>query len=324
MLGQVLNRKKASKAPGSWIFKHKRVAWMYKPTLWLQLPILYKIFAFYCRLLNVGQPNKSVIYGQKFFEKIRFLTLKLTAENIIPINLDGKIVYLNLLDPRFIQFVYELNYDCTIFEIQKKILSEGDTFIDVGANYGSFSIIASEIVRAKGLVIAIEPQPQLASILKATSRVNSKNWQIYEFAGADQNGEMDLYIPDYSSGSASIFSAYNATTNTKKIRVPVRKFDDAINWEELPGNIVLKVDIEGSEYVFFQGAERMLSERKPTIILEINPIAMDAAGVIPANLKELIEGFGYRHCYSFYDQTKILPLRDFDFEHESTIVIIAE
>ena len=51
-------------------------------------------------------------------------------------------------------------------QLIKDNLREGEVFIDLGANIGYFTLIASKIVGPKGHVYAFEPNPVIFSILK--------------------------------------------------------------------------------------------------------------------------------------------------------------
>src|SRR2546426_1213516 len=46
-------------------------------------------------------------------------------------------------------------------------LAPGDTFVDVGANIGYFSLLASKVVRDSGTVVAIEPSPSIFSRMQS-------------------------------------------------------------------------------------------------------------------------------------------------------------
>jgi 23S rRNA U2552 (ribose-2'-O)-methylase RlmE/FtsJ len=52
----------------------------------------------------------------------------------------------------------QTGYEPDLVDALKKILREGDVFLDIGANEGFFSIIASKLVGKTGKVISIEPQ----------------------------------------------------------------------------------------------------------------------------------------------------------------------
>ena len=87
--------------------------------------------------------------------------------------LSGYQVFLATLDMRLFQVVNELATQDTDTRVLSSLLSEGDTFLDVGANHGSFAIVASKLVGANGFVVAVEPQPRLAKALGKSLTANA-------------------------------------------------------------------------------------------------------------------------------------------------------
>src|SRR3954468_546190 len=63
-------------------------------------------------------------------------------------------------------------YDPGTLAALKSLLQRGDTFIDVGANEGYFSVVAARLVGPTGRVIAIEPQSRLARVLERNFAIN--------------------------------------------------------------------------------------------------------------------------------------------------------
>ncbi len=51
----------------------------------------------------------------------------------------------------------------------EEVLSPGKVFIDVGANFGVYTLVASKLVAAAGKVIALEPTAQSIAILRRNS-----------------------------------------------------------------------------------------------------------------------------------------------------------
>ena len=76
--------------------------------------------------------------------------------------------------------------------------------------------------------------------------------------------------------------------------VKTARLDDAIDWEHLPGRVVVKLDVEGSELSTLQGAEQLLRTRRPTIIFELNPQSAEAAGGTADDLLAFLASIGYR------------------------------
>jgi len=62
-------------------------------------------------------------------------------------------------------------YEPYATEIFKKIVREGDTVVDLGANMGYYSLLASRLVGEKGWVFAFEPHPQSYGLLMKKHKV---------------------------------------------------------------------------------------------------------------------------------------------------------
>src|ERR1700683_2877872 len=62
------------------------------------------------------------------------------------------------------------------------LVKMGDTFVDIGAHHGYYSLIASNQVGQKGKVIAFEPVPENRKLLKENlTQINPKTYQIYDY-----------------------------------------------------------------------------------------------------------------------------------------------
>jgi FkbM family methyltransferase len=203
-------------------------------------------------------------------------------------------IYLDLKDPRFLLVVNELLGSPEITTL-KQCLSPGDTFVDVGANHGSFSIVASKLVGKNGLVVSIEPQAGLARLVHKSLAVGAScEFAVHTFAVGDQDGDVELFVPSGSSGYGGVYAGFSAFGNYFSTRVPLRRFDDAVEWRKFSGKTFVKLDVEGSESAFLRGAREMLATLKPRIMMEIHPQSMRAAGVTVESLKALLTELGYR------------------------------
>jgi FkbM family methyltransferase len=228
-------------------------------------------------------------------------------------------VFVDLLDPRFIQVICEIQGDDT--QVLENLLDEGDTFIDVGANHGSFAIVASHLVGSDGHVCAFEPQPRLSELVRQSLQECTSSHEVHQVALGDSSGEVSLFIPVDTSGSAGLHREHSATHEHHQIDVPKRTFDEIVDWEQYPGSLVLKLDVEGNELPFLEGAKEMIGKKRPVLILEINPETLKASGHTGEELKNTLLKHGYETYSSpSAPQTK-RPLSELPVSDEQDMII---
>jgi len=128
----------------------------------------------------------------------------------------------------------------------KRRLGPGDTFIDVGANIGYFSLLASSIVGVTGNVVAIEASPSIFQQLGENVLRNlATNIRAVNVAASDKYGEVDLYRGiDGNQGSTTLSPALGTSREARVLAVP---FDQILIGSELTSARVIKIDIEGAE-----------------------------------------------------------------------------
>lgn len=142
----------------------------------------------------------------------------------------------------------------------RRVLKEGDTFVDIGANVGFFTLLASSLVGPKGRVIAIEPNPPVFGQLAATVERNAiGNVTLVNAGLAPQEGTLALYVPaDPLNHTATMVEHEGAV----KVEVPVRRLDDLLDELGVEWVDYLKIDVDGFEPDVFAGAQRLLSGRR--------------------------------------------------------------
>jgi len=140
----------------------------------------------------------------------------------------------------------------------KKCLSAGDTYIDVGANYGVFSILASRIVGPQGRVICFEPNPQVHRVLQAMLAVNHiDNCEAMNVALSDAAGALTLSGADQHTGT---FTLRPLEAALQSVQVQVARGDDVFAQMELKGRVLVKVDTEGFEHHVLRGLDATLAK----------------------------------------------------------------
>jgi FkbM family methyltransferase len=185
--------------------------------------------------------------------------------------------------PRY-SFIDGFIYSFGIYEISgtrllEGVLQPGMTVIDVGANTGYYSLLASRLVGETGHVHSFEPVPALARALRRNVELNGmKNIAVRSQAISDSVGTASLYVSRASANSGLSSLVMNDAVNegSERLEVETVSIDDLVRQLDKPIDFI-KIDVEGAEDLVFRGSEQVLaSSPAPTIMFEsynVGPIA---------------------------------------------------
>lgn len=153
----------------------------------------------------------------------------------------------------------------------KAVLKPGMCFVDIGANIGYFSMLAASVVGNEGQVFAFEPYQYNVKLLYHSAQVNGfSQIHIFPFAVANRN-ELFFYSNEASNGKIESISDLGMSFSGDLVYAV--KLDDFLSVERLD---VIKIDIEGAEYMALSGARQLLQKHRPTIFSEFSPPALMA------------------------------------------------
>lgn len=176
----------------------------------------------------------------------------------------------------------------------KKIVKEGMTAVDIGANIGYFTILLSKLVGPNGRVISFEPNPNSFSILKRNIMENKlDNVLPVQKAVTNYEGKTKLYVSTDNHGDNRIFGFQIEETdeNRHEIIVDTTFLDRELLNEKID---VMKIDAQGSElHIMEGGTETIQKNRALKIILEFWPVALTVQGKRPRDLLTKIHKLGF-------------------------------
>lgn len=144
-------------------------------------------------------------------------------------------------------------------------LRPGDGFLDIGANIGMYTLLASSVTQ-DGPVDAFEPSPREAFRLRENIALNGlRNARVHEEAAGRTAGPIPLDPgPDDQSAHVAVAAA---SAGSGFVAACVRLDDKVAGNRYAMG----KIDIEGTELMALQGAERMLAGANPPVwLVEMN------------------------------------------------------
>jgi FkbM family methyltransferase len=158
--------------------------------------------------------------------------------------------------------------------VWERRLQTGNLFVDVGANVGTYSVLASSLGAD---VIAIEAAADTAALLRENVALNGGTVEVLECAVGSSLGSVSFTV-----GRDSVNHVVHGSGTTN---VVMRTLDEILGGREVSG---MKIDVEGYELEVLRGAKSALGDQRIRLIqLEWN----DCADRTP--IAELLSDYGY-------------------------------
>ena len=155
----------------------------------------------------------------------------------------------------------------------------GDAFLDVGANIGYYSILASRLVGPSGSVVAVEPSPSIRRELLLNIDLNgADNVRVVSEAASDRRGEAVIYrAGNANRGSSSLLASRGYAEESVVQTLPL---SDVLSELEFSSCRLIKVDVEGHEMHVLDGLIPLLASSRPDleIVIEISGRELELEG----------------------------------------------
>jgi FkbM family methyltransferase len=303
------------KGDDAWLYNRETLEWVSNPGVIFDAPL-------HVRAALEGLALQFPLWGPVFGAQALVSLLRNLPEaaSRAKFDVDGLTVHVDLRDARFLQVPNELLGRTRVAKSLPSFLSTGALFVDVGANYGSMSALAARCVGPSGKVVAIEPNPLIGAPLARTLQECGAPHRLHRVACGTEAGSATMFIPA-SSGAGSLVSNY-ASGKFRRFAVQVRTLDSLLAAEPVRSRSVLKIDVEGFEVDALLGARASFERLRPTLLMEINPEALEARGIRLQMVQETLEALGYAD-FEDLSSGRFQPLSSLNFERHADIVLVS-
>ena len=216
----------------------------------------------------------------------------------MPADLGGLLFRCDLRDPLMREVCLTGRYEPQETAILRALVRPGAAVVDVGANWGYFTLAAAHLVGRKGRVVSVEADPQAARTLTANAEKNGLT-QVTVIAAGASDAEHTLTVRRYGSDrhdSANFGVALDAAIQAggERFDIPARPLDGILDEAGLARVDVLKMDIEGAEARALAGLGRHLTAGSiDWILLELHPAHLRNQGASAVDVVDRLRSRGY-------------------------------
>jgi len=197
--------------------------------------------------------------------------------------------------------------ECT--KILEKIVPSCARVVDVGANIGYYVLIEARLAHK---VYAIEPEPGNLELLRKNIALNSyeDRVEVYQLAISDRTGKTFLAVSDIANRHRLIKPSEEP--NDRDIEVITVTLDEFLKDKEVD---VIRMDLEGAEWLVINGMKELLSKTSKPLILfiEVHPMLInDYGGDVVLMLELLFDcDFKISHLVMFEPLDTVSFIRHF-------------
>jgi len=195
-----------------------------------------------------------------FYNFNEIITLFVSKKKIVKIKLNSDTYFSFFLkDPYYNRLIYpKFKYEPEIEFLLRKLRDIDFLFLDAGANYGYWSLLASSKKFNKKKAIALEPLKSNYNFLYKNKLDNKNRFKSLNLGVGEKKKYTKIYYSDQNSNvGASIYKDNNKKLISEKIKID--KIDNILS-KRKEKNLVIKIDIEGNEINALNGAKKILKK----------------------------------------------------------------
>jgi FkbM family methyltransferase len=213
----------------------------------------------------------------------------------LPRELGGAAFICDLSDTIAREVCFTGRYEPQETQIAQRLLQRGMTVVDVGANWGYFTLTCAHLVGGEGRVIALEPHPSLTSTLAANVRANNlAQVEAVAIAAGARAGTRGFVGFDVAGGNSGVSRAA-AASERADFHTTTAGLDELLDSRGVARVDLVKIDIEGGEVEAIAGmADGLARHRYRFVVLECHPELIARSGSTLERCLEPLDRSGYR------------------------------
>jgi FkbM family methyltransferase len=186
---------------------------------------------------------------------------------------------------RYVNGYWIGHYEMPIQDVLRRELLAGQTFYDVGANAGFFTLVAARLVGAQGRCVAFDPLLGNIKTIREQVELNSlSHCVVVPEALGEHEGKASFFF--LSAGVSQGHLGTNYHPGEQAIEVQVTTLDLAMSRYGAPHFV--KMDVEGAEAQVLKGATKMLGTARPKWLIELHGTECER------EVKRILAAHGYR------------------------------
>lgn len=252
--------------------------------------------------------------GQRYFP--------LTAEVGVARLLDGHFVYVDPLDEAVGAHLIARGYwESWIHQVVCDLVQPGDHVIEVGANFGVYTLAMARLVGPDGFIESFEANPGLAALVDRSVRFNGYAGRVRMIPKAASNraGTVSFAVSRRNAGGGALSDdPTGLSEDGRLITVPAVRLDNECDVKKTR---LLRMDAEGSEPLILRGATRLLKNPDLVVVMEWDVVQMRARADVPEFVAWLAS-MGFRFWRIQHDSTLLeIPARDMPHQTAADMVM---
>lgn len=189
------------------------------------------------------------------------------------------------------------NFEVELYNGIRLGLKPGRVMFELGTYCGALTVLAARIAGDARCVVLFEASPVSAARAQAMAAANGlQDIKVVNAFVSDRSGALqDFYLIDSGAGAA-VQSADPAIASlfpqARKVAVPTLTLDEWIAGNGLRPDLI-KIDIEGAEFLALKGMQNLLVTSGPDLILELHGDRMPGIGGTLKEMYALLSDAGY-------------------------------